>query len=62
MCAVLLDCVTPDAIFTMRVIIALCLLIIFLSAAACLMDILGPTHIVCRAIRFTASLSILAGQ
>lgn len=58
---VLLDCVTPNIVFVMRVIIALCLLIIVLSLIACIMDMFGPTHTICRAIRFTASLPILSG-
>jgi len=62
LCTVLLDCVTRDVVFIIRVIIALCFLIILLSLAACLMDVFGPTHVVCRAIRFTASVSILSGS
>jgi len=60
-CVVLLDCVTSDVVFVMRVIIALSMFIMFICAVACIMDVFGPTHVVCRAIRFTASLSILSG-
>jgi len=59
---VLLDCVTSDIVFVIRVIIALCFFVIFVSLNACIMDMFGPTHVVCRAIRFTASLSILSGM
>jgi len=61
LCIVLLDCVTSDAILILRVIISLCMFVLFFSAVAFLMDIFGPTHVVCRAIRFTASLPILSG-
>jgi len=61
-CAVLFNCVTPDAVFVLRVIIALCFIVVILSLSGFLMDTTGPTHVVCRAIRFTASLSILSGD
>ena len=58
---VLFECVTRDAVFIMRLMIASCFLVIILSLTAGLLDVLGPTHIVCQALRSTASLSILSG-
>jgi len=61
LCAVLYDCLTPDAVFIMRLMIASCFLVIVLSLTAGLMDVLGPTHIICQTLRSTACLSILSG-
>jgi len=61
LCVVLYDCVTRDAVFIMRVMIASCFLVIILSFTAGLMDVLGPAHVICQALRSTASLSVLSG-
>ena len=60
-CVVLFDCVTRDAVYIMRIMIAACFLIIVLSLTAGLMDLLGPTHIICQALQSTAGLSVLSG-
>jgi len=59
--SVLLDCVTPEVVLVLQVIIALCFIVIIISLSACVMDVFGPTNRICRAIRYTASLAVLSG-
>lgn len=55
---VLIDCVTPSLVFIMRVIIALCALVLLFSLIAFVLHLLGSSHRVLRAIRSNAIFSI----
>lgn len=57
---VLVDCVTPSLVLAMRVIIALCALVILFSLVAFVLHLLGSSHRVLRALRSNAIFSIVS--
>lgn len=57
---VLLDCITEPTVFLMKCIIVSCFVIIIFSLTAFILDLVGPTNRILRAIRTNAVFSILS--
>lgn len=57
---VLINCVTPSLVFSMRVIISLCVLVILFSVVAFVLHLLESSHRVLRSIRSNAIFSIIS--